>query len=103
MGDYWHCSPIKYQCSNDKKQSKNIGRDKAKNTFIKNKYGINILYLWEGDIKKRRDVCMALISEYIANCGKLDNYNSFNYNIDENGKLVLSDTIVYSYQEKIAC
>lgn len=97
MGDYWHSNPIKFNKLNDL-QRKNIGRDKAKNTFIYKYYDIKILYLWEKDIIERPDLCVSLIKLYIDNKGIIDNYHSFNY-ILHNDKLVLSNQIIQPYQD----
>lgn len=97
MGDYWHCSPIKYaQIPNSKIQSSNIVRDKRKHTYVKKYYGFEILYLWESDIKSNIDLCDMLIHQYIKQNGKLDDYNSFNYYICNN-ELLLKDNIIYPY------
>lgn len=103
MGDYWHSSPLKYPNKLNDKQKHIVCRDKAKHTYIKKYYGIDILYLWEYDVLNRADVCIALISSYISNEGNLENYNSFNYSINDSGELILNN-IIYSYQEReIAC
>lgn len=100
MGDFWHCSPLKYNRDNIRDiQIKRIPKDKAKHTYIKNQYNIEILYLWENDIYNNIDVCKLLIEEYIHNNGILDNYHSFNYHIDNN-KLKLNDNLIIPYQEK---
>ena len=96
MGDYWHCSPIKYdfdELSNIQKKS--IRRDKSKMTYIKKYYGINILYLWENDIIHNTKMCEELIKHYISNDGILDDYNSFNYSYSD--KLVLNFDIIQPY------
>lgn len=104
MGDYWHSSPLRYPDNINNKQKYIISRDKAKHTYIKKYYGIEILYLWESDILNNPNLCATLINLYISNNGCLDNYNSFNYSIDKYGKLSLNPEIIYSYQEKqIAC
>ena len=104
MGDYWHSSPLKYPKKINDKQKHIISRDKAKHTYIKNHHRIEILYLWESDILKCPDLCIALIRHYIANDGCLDNYHSFNYHIDDDGNLTLNADIIHPYQEKqIAC
>lgn len=89
MGDYWHGNPTsKYNKKLNNTQSKNIVRDKRKNTFIKKYYGFNILYLWENDILNNTNLCKKLIIKYIENKGVLEDYNSYNYKI-ENDKLIL--------------
>lgn len=104
MGDYWHSSPLKYPDKINDKQKHIISRDKAKHTYIRNHYGIEILYLWESDILKCPDLCTVLIRHYIANNGCLDNYHSFNYHIDDDGNLTLNADIIHPYQGKqIAC
>lgn len=105
MGDYWHGSPMKYPNSVNDKQRHAISRDKAKHTYLKNFYGIEILYLWESDIIKRPEVCTELIRHYIECGGTLRDYHSFNYSIVD-GRLELNDVIVYPYQSgrtEIAC
>ena len=99
QGDYWHCSPIKYPNVISMQQKDRIGRDKRKHTYILNKYNVNILYLWEYDIIHRLDICKSLIKEYINNNGKLTNYNSFNYELEDN-KLKLKGNIIIPYQEQ---
>lgn len=79
MGTYWHTDPRKYKEINYKTQLNRISKDKAKHTHIKNKYNIDILYLWENDILNNSKMCEKLIIDYINNKGILDNYHSFNY------------------------
>lgn len=103
MGNYWHASPLRYNNNKYKlneKQLEWIKKDKQKHSFIKNHTGINILYLWETDINKNNELCEKLILKYIQNNGLLLNYNSFNYHLDDNKKLVLNDNIILSYQEQ---
>ena len=99
MGDFWHASPIKYDYDNLRDiQKKRIPKDKAKHTFIKNKYGIEILYLWESDILNNKVLCEKLIKLYINNNGKLDNYHSFNYILSDN-VICLKQKIITPYQD----
>lgn len=101
MGDFWHCNPLKYSSPNDYEvHKKRIPRDKAKHTYFKNNYKIEILYLWEDDIYSNLDVCKSLINKYINNNGVLENYHSFNYHL-ENDKLVLNDNLVIPYQDMV--
>ena len=105
MGDYWHASPLKYTTFVNDRQRHVISRDKAKHTYLKNYYNIEILYLWESDIIKRPDVCVKLIWHYIKCGGDINNYHSFNYSIADD-RLVLNDIIVRPYQDgrkEIAC
>lgn len=99
MGDYWHSSPLKYPNSVNDKQRHVISRDKAKHTYLKNFYDIEILYLWESDVLKRPEVCIELIRHYIECGGNLQNYHSFNYSIVDD-RLELNDVIVRPYQER---
>lgn len=100
MGDYWHASPKKYSFQNmNDVQKESVRRDKAKHTYMKKYYNIEVLYLWENDLYKEPQKCIELTKKYIENNGELDNYNSFNYNIDENGVLVLNNEIIFSNQE----
>lgn len=83
MGDYWHSNPLVFDYNNlNEVQLKRIPKDKAKHTYVKNKYNVEILYLWEYDINKNLDKCEELIKEYINNNGVLQNYHSFNYDYD---------------------
>lgn len=101
MGDFWHCNPLKYDKNNIRDiQRKRIPKDKAKHTYFKNNYGIEILYLWEDDIYNNLDVCKLLINKYIDNDGVLENYHSFNYKL-ENNNLVLNDNIITPYQDAV--
>lgn len=98
QGDYWHCSPIKFTNKICSLQFDKISKDKAKHTYIKNHYNIEILYLWEADINNRPYLCEKLIKEYIDNNGKLSNYHSFNYSIVDE-KLCLNENIIVPYQD----
>lgn len=101
MGDFWHCHPLKYNKENMRDiHKKRIPKDKAKHTYFKNNYGIEILYLWEDDIYNNLDVCKILIDKYINNKGSLSNYHSFNYRL-ENDKLTLNDNIIVPYQDMV--
>lgn len=98
MGDYWHANPIKYDINNlTKQQKKSIKQDRSKHSYIKKYKDIEILYLWECDIKKNVDLCWALIKYYIDNLGVLDNYHSFNYSY-KNSELKLNDIVVAPIQ-----
>ena len=99
MGDYWHGSPIKYKDKLNDVQRNRIGKDKAKHSYIKNNYGIEILYLWEDDIYNRLDLCRVLIQLYISKKGLLNNYNSFNYYLSEDGNIILNSNIIKPYFE----
>lgn len=83
MGDYWHASPVRYNCIEDLNdiQTKNIKKDSRKRKYIENKYNTKILYLWEKDINKNLFLCERLISLFIDNPSNLEDYNSYNYRI----------------------
>jgi hypothetical protein len=101
MGDFWHCNPIKYNKTNMRDiQKKRIPKDKAKHTYLKNNYNIEVLYLWEDDIYNNFDVCKCLINKYINNNGVLENYHSFNYYLKDND-LILIDNIIIPYQDAV--
>lgn len=101
MGDFWHCHPLKYNKDNMRDiHKKRIPRDKAKHTYFKNNYGIEILYLWEDDIYNNLDICKLLIDKYINNNGVLENYHSFNYHI-KNNELILNNKIIFPYQDAV--
>lgn len=81
MGDYFHGNPLKYSKKKlNKMQLKNIRKDKAKHTYIKRYYGIEILYLWESDINNDINKCKNIILDYINNKGKINKYHSYQYN-----------------------
>lgn len=102
MGDYWHSNPIKYKKYDDlnSKQKDGVRRDKSKRTYIKKYHNISVLYLWEKDIIKNKDLCVELIKQYIENKGILDDYNSFNYYLDENNKIQIHKQIISPYFTK---
>ena len=93
MGDYWHCNHIKYNGFKYDSQKEAIRKDKAKHTYIKKYCDVEVLYLWEYDIINNKELCEKLILEYIKKNGKLQNYHSFNYVLDNN-ILHLSDNII---------
>jgi hypothetical protein len=94
MGDYWHGIPLKYQYNElNKQQSKSIKQDKSKHTYAKKYHNVEILYLWERDIKHKIDLCWELIQQYINHKGILCDYNSYNYDLID-GNLVLKETII---------
>lgn len=98
QGDYWHANPIVFPDKLNETQCERIYRDKAKHSYLKNKYNIDILYLWEHDIIHNIHLCELLIKEYVNNCGKLMNYNSFNYIIQDE-ILQLNSEIIIPYQD----
>ena len=61
MGDFWHCSPIKYTIEEAREiQKKSIPKDKKKHDYIQKMFGIEILYLWEDDIYNNLYLCEML-------------------------------------------
>lgn len=100
MGDYWHVSPLRY---NEEKyfmnemQQKQLHRDKIKYSYIINHYKIPILYLWETDINNNPNLCIKLIDKYIQNGKILENYHSFNWQL-ENDTLSIKEDIIIPYQ-----
>lgn len=99
MGDYWHCNPLKFNEKINKIQYERIPKDKAKHTYVKNHFDIEILYIWECDTYSDLEKCEKLILEYIKRNGDLKNYHSFNYYLDENGELKLRDSLIIPYQD----
>lgn len=100
MGDYWHSNPLKFSNKINQIQYDRIPKDKAKHTYVKNQYNVEILYLWESDIYDSPNLCEKLILEYIKRNGKLCNYHSFNYCLNENGDLSIKDNLIIPYQDK---
>ena len=104
MGDYWHSSPVRYGENKyflNNIQYKGIIHDKQKHSYILNHLNVEILYLWESDIKNDVLKCELLILEYIKNNGILSDYNSFNYTVD-NGVLKLNSQIIIPYLKRSA-
>jgi hypothetical protein len=97
-GSYWHSDPRIYPLIKNDMQLKRINLDKTKKSYLYNNYGINILYLWEYDINNNEKLVENLIKHFIINNGILQNYNSFNYSLN-NGIIVLNDNIIKSYIE----
>ena len=97
MGDYWHCSPMRYDRMANMVQQKSVIRDRKKRQVIRDQTGTEVLYLWETDLKKRPEVCEALIEEFVERNGNLVDYHSFNY-INENGALVYKPVKI-AYQD----
>lgn len=103
MGDYWHANPNKYSYNElNKTQLVDIKQDKSKHTYIKKYYQKEILYLWEYDVNRNIDLCWNLIDLYAQNNGKLNNYHSFNYRMDNN-TILLRDEIVMPYFYNTEC
>lgn len=98
QGDYWHTNPNKYCSQINQTQYNVIRKDKAKHSYFKNQYKIEILYLWEYDILHNEDVCKNLIQFYINNNGIIPNYHSFNYQIVDH-ELKLNQDIILAYQQ----
>lgn len=97
MGDYFHSSPLKYKLEDlNSMQLKGKKRDKSKRAYMKKYHNINMLYLWEIDINKNEELCSQLIKLYVDNKGVLEDYNSFNYFLEE-GKLKLKEEITQPY------
>ena len=97
MGTYWHCDSRKYKQIKYPSQKKRITMDKRKRTYIKNKYNIPILYIWEEDTKNI-ELCEELILYFIKQQGNLPNYHSFNYQLKKN-KINLNSEIIIPYME----
>ncbi|WP_039230751.1 hypothetical protein [Clostridium haemolyticum] len=98
MGTYWHCDNRYYNNIKYKMQRKRIANDKTKHNYIVNNHGIEILYLWESDINNNLALCKQLIKHYINNKGRIINYHSFNYHLDNNN-LILNKNLIRPYME----
>ena len=99
MGKYWHCDIRNYNEPKNEKQIKNIDKDKRKKESVFNKTGGYILYLWEDDINMRPDLCKKLIEKYVRSNGKLKNYHSMNYFLNNN-LLKLNDNVLVPFFEQ---
>lgn len=100
MGDFWHCNPLLYDCPKQKVQVQRIPKDYMKHDYIVKNYNVEILYLWETDIISDIEKCKCLISRYISDCGIINNYHSFNWNMN-NGKLNVNNDIIIPFQDSI--
>jgi hypothetical protein len=97
MGDYWHGNPNKYSYEKlGKIQLKSKKQDKSKHAYTKKYHNFEILYLWESEINNNINLCSLLIEKYIETNGVLQDYNSFNYYVNDDEILLKSD-IVYPH------
>lgn len=94
-GNFYHCNPIMNLLNS--REKKIIGKDKAKNTYVKKYHGVSILYLWEKDLKENEEMCKKLILEYISNKGELNNYHSFNYYLEDENLQIKEELIQFAY------
>jgi len=99
MGTYWHCDHRKYPEIIYERHVSRIKQDKAKHSYFKNNYGIEILYLWESEIMNNPNLCKLLILKYIENNGVLFDYHSFNYSVD-GSELILNNDIQTPYMNQ---
>lgn len=97
MGDYWHCNPNVFERGQHPHQTKRIGQDRAKHSYLGRYRNISVLYLWESDLSTNRELCEALILKYIGTGGQLEDYESFNYHL-EDGELTLNSKIITPYR-----
>jgi very-short-patch-repair endonuclease len=101
MGDYWHSNPeLQYDISG-KVQKERTARDTKKHDYVKENYNTELLYIWENDIIKNLNLCIDIILQTIKNNGKMEDYNSFNYEYDNTHNIRLKDNIIeYPYRIK---
>jgi len=92
MGTYWHCDHRKYTEIIYERHVNRIKQDKAKHSYFKNNYNIDILYLWESEIMDNPQLCKLLILKYIETNGNLIDYHSFNYSIKDS-EIILNNDI----------
>ena len=100
MGDYWHCSPMEFINAEYEFQKAAIIRDAKKRNYCRNSLKKQILNLWESDVLKDMHKCELLIDRFIEQQGMLDNYESFNYHIEDNN-VIINDNIVTPYFENL--
>lgn len=93
-GGYWHSDNRFFQEICQEAQVRGVRTDKSKNSYLKNNYCKNILYLWEFDINENIELCELLISEFITQKGILNNYHSFNYSTINNSININKDIII---------
>lgn len=99
MGTFWHTDPTKYTEIKYEQQLRGCKRDIKKREYIKDKYNVGVLSIWEKDINNNIEKCEKLITYYINNNGIINNYNSFNYSIDD-GVLKLNQNIILPFYER---
>jgi very-short-patch-repair endonuclease len=98
MGTFYHCDHRVYSQIIYERHVNRIRMDKSKHSFLKNKYNVEVLYLWEEEINNNILLCKQLIKLYIKNQGKLNNYHSFNYSLDNN-IIKLNKNILLPYMD----
>lgn len=95
MGGFWHCDTRDYKTILYGQQHNRIVVDRAKKTYIENKYNTKILYLWESDINNL-ELCKNLIIEFINK--NLKYYHSSDYILKDN-KLLSNKNKIEQYIE----
>lgn len=90
MGSFWHCDRRTYSKIKYENQYNRIIMDKAKKSYIENKYNKKILYLWENDIDNI-ELCKTIIINYLNN--NISYYHSSDYYINNNDLYINKDRI----------
>lgn len=99
MGEYWHGDPRLYSEDDlNEKQIKNIKKDFRKQSLITGVLGIPILYIWENEANKEKDMCLKLLEIFLENPENLPYEDSFNYTFTD-GNLYIKNYIIQSYKE----
>ena len=97
MGTYWHCDRRYYSENKLKYRERTvIEKDKRKRKNLKEKWGIEILYIWE-DETKNEELCKQLIQKFIRNEYLPSNMSS-KYNL-KNGSLHYCKNYKKQYME----
>lgn len=91
MGRFWHCDPRHYAKVQYKQQFTRIIQDKRKQSYIRNNYNSEILYIWEDEIKNEEALVKSIIHAAINSV--LINYHSFNYSLVNNALKLNNDVI----------
>ena len=99
MGQYWHADIRIFQNHINDIQKRDIIQDKKKRTFVLNKLGVHILYLWEEEVLHNEELCRQLVLRYVNSDGKLLDYHSYNYHLD-NGECMLNHDLIVGYMDR---
>lgn len=93
MGGYWHGDIRRFPVFENmqKRQKACVEKDKRKQKYFEAQK-IDILYLWEEDIKKDLDLCKRLINNFIKR--NLPEYShSSSYSLDNYENLIKNNNI----------
>ena len=98
-GDYWHNNPCTCSVLTNIHQIKKVSTDRERHEYLTKERKIPVLYLWEKDINDNPGMVKELIRTYVNERGALGNFHSFNYMLDDMGKLQRTPATIVPYTE----